>query len=257
MRRRAVAAALVMVVVLTAAGCEAAPGERRVRVFAAASLRSVLTDAADEYARATGVEVVLSFGASSTLRAQIEHGAPADLFLSADRRNAELLAQALGTAAQPRPFAVTPLVIAVPAGDPADIADWRELARGGLRIIGAAEEVPIQAYAGELVRRLGNLPGAPAGFTAAVERNTLSQEDNARAVLARLELAEGDAAIVYAADATRSTGVEILPLPAVARVEARYEALVVGRSAEGERLLAWLTGPDGERVMAWHGYDPP
>ena len=105
-------------------------------------------------------------------------------------------------AGEPIPFAGNRLALVVPAGNPAGITSPFDLARPGVRLVGAGTTVPITKYAAQMVGMLAGLPGAPHDFAAAVEANVVSREDNVRAVLAKVELGEGDAAIVYATDAT-------------------------------------------------------
>ena len=177
-------------------------------VFAAASLTNAMEDLQGLWAAAhAGSELVFSFDASSTLRAQIEEGAPADVFVSADTKNAQALVDHCLAVGPITPFAGNLLIVVVPADDPAAIATPADLARPGVRVVAAGPEVPITAYATEVIAKLAELPGYPADFAAAVAANTVSEEDNVRAVLAKIELGEGDAAIAYLTDAQSSDGV--------------------------------------------------
>jgi molybdate transport system substrate-binding protein len=227
-------------------------------VFAAASLTDTLAKLAERYEEGEpDVHITTSFDSSSALRAQIEQGAPADLFLAADLVNAQALADAgLGTA--PVPFARNRLTLIVPASNPAGLTSAFDLARPGMRVIAAGEAVPVSAYASELVERIGRSPGAPVGFAEGYRANVVSREDNVRAVLTRIELGEGDAAIVYATDAASTDEVIVVPLPAGVEVAATYAGAVISGSrgeAAAARFLDWLSGPDAQAVFREHGFE--
>jgi molybdate transport system substrate-binding protein len=249
------------------AGCAAGTGADasaqgvQLTVFAAASLRDALTEATNAYrARAPEVTISLAFDASSALRTQLEQGAPADLFLSADLENPQRLADAGLTTGQPIPFASNSLAIVVPADQEGSISGPFDLARPGLRVLAAGKQVPISRYADRLLAKLAAGPDAPAGFAQAVEANIVSREDNVRAVLAKIELGEGDAAIVYATDALASDRVRIIALLEWAAVPVSYGAVVMAASpqrAAADELLSWLRGRDGQAMLARFGFDPP
>jgi len=246
-------------------GCEAAPTPSasaavELTVLAAASLRDALEAARTVYEAATpGVRLVLGFEASSTIRVQIEQGAPGDVFLAADTANPERLAAAGLTDGAPIAFASNTLVIVTPSDDPAGIAGPFDLARPGVRVVAAGPEVPISVYASRAIAALAALPDAPASFAEAVEANVVSREDNVRAVAAKIELGEGDAAIVYATDA-RAAGLREVPLPGAAQVTATYAAAQLSGALEpvaARAFLAWLLGPAGRETLAGAGFGPP
>jgi molybdate transport system substrate-binding protein len=240
-------------------GCAPADGGE-VTVFAAASLRDVLERAIPAWtADRLSVRFVVSTDSSAALRAQIEQGAPADLFLSADTANPARLADAGLADGEPVPFAAAALAIVVPGDNPADLRSPADLARDGVRIIAAGPDVPITAYADRLVAALTRVDGYPADFVARYEGNVRSREDNVRAVLAKVELGEGDAAIVYAPDARSSDRLASVPIPAGVRVAAAYAGVVVrdAVAADAARaFLAWLAGPDGAAILADLGFSP-
>ncbi|HEY7590889.1 MAG TPA: molybdate ABC transporter substrate-binding protein [Candidatus Limnocylindrales bacterium] len=263
--RRPVALLAAILLTVSAGGCasmggsSAAPTE--VTVFAAASLRDALGAAASAYREnAPGVTLTLSFDASSALRTQIEQGAPADVFASADMSNPTALADTGLTRGPVVPFAANHLAIVVPAANPASIRDPRDLARDGVRVVGAGEAVPISRYVEACLVKLEDVAGYPAGYAAAVQANVVSREDNVRAALAKVELGEADAAFVYATDAVASDAVDTIAIPAEANVEATYGAVVVGATrhpAEAAALVEWLAGDRGAAVLARFGFEPP
>lgn len=261
------AAAPLLLAAILLAGCAAAPGTDasaqgvHLTVFAAASLRDALTEAASAYqARGPEVAISLAFDASSALRTQLEQGAPADLFLSADLENPQRLAEAGLTTSQPIPFASNSLAIVVPANQEDSIREPFDLARPGLRVLAAGRQVPISRYADRLLAKLAAGPDAPAGFAQAVEANIVSREDNVRAVLAKIELGEGDAAIIYATDALGSDRTRTIAIPDRAAVSVSYSAVVMAGSpqrAAADELLSWLRARHGQAVLARYGFGPP
>ena len=251
---------------LLAAACGAggtAPGGATVeiRIAAAASLRNAVTALTTAYAAShPGTTFVVSTDSSAALRTQVEQGAPIDVFLSADVKNAQALADAGLAAGGPVPFAANAVALVVPASNPAGIATPADLARPGVRVIAAGPEVPITAYADRVVAALGAQPGYPAGYAASVAGNTVSREDNVAAVLAKVELGEGDAGFVYATDAAASGKVTSVPIPETANVRAEYAGVVVAASRHRDAataFLAWVAGTDGQSVLRPFGFLAP
>ena len=230
-------------------------------VYGAASLKGVLEAAKSAYETANpGVNVTISTDSSSTLETQIEQGAPADVFLSADATNPTKLLDAGLAEGAAVTFARNKLTIIVPADNPAGIRTPADLARAGIKIIAAGDEVPITRYATQLVGNLATEAGYPADFAARYTANIASKEDNVKAVVAKIELGEGDAGIVYLTDARASTTVKAIDVPDSANVPATYTGLVVRASANpaaARAFLEWFAGPDGQAILGGFGFLPP
>jgi molybdate transport system substrate-binding protein len=235
-------------------------GPMHLTVFAAASLTDAFEAIAAAWVAAhPGSELILSFDASSALRAQIAEGAPADVFASADERNAQALVDDCLSPGSISPFAHNELVVVVPVGNPAAIETPADLARTGVRVVAALPDVPITRYTTQVVANLAGLDGYPEAFAEAVTANTVSEEENVRAVLTKIELGEGDAALVYATDAHSSSGVEVVPIPDEANELATYAAVTVGASAhpsEAAAFLDLLVGPEAQAILATYGFVP-
>ena len=233
-----------------------------ITVFAAASLTGVLDQVTPAYEAANpGVTVTISTDSSAALRTKIEQGAPADVFLSADTDNvAALVTDGLAADNAVAYFAGNSPTIVVPAGNPAHVTSELDLARDGLRIIAAGDEVPISKYAKRLVEVIAAQTGAPAGFAAAYAANIVSKEDNVKAVVAKIELGEGDAAIVYETDAKASGKVATVPTPSAPEVWAIYAGVVLTASpnaAAAQSYLEWLRGPEARRSLVDAGFFIP
>ena len=230
-------------------------------VYGAASLKGALEAVKAAYKTAApAVSLTVATDASSTLRTQIEQGAPADVFLSADQTDPTTLVEgglADGSAVD---FAGNTLAVIVPVANPAGITSPADLARSGVKIIAAGANVPIAEYATQVVGNLAGTGGYPAGFAAAYDENVVSKEDNVKAVVAKIELGEGDAAIVYLTDAKSSTKVKTIEIPAESNVPATYAGVVIKASpnaAAAHDFLTWLAGPEGQAVLGGFGFVPP
>ena len=148
----------------------------------------------------------------------------------------------------------------VPANNPAGIRTPADLARSGVKIIAAGDEVPITKYASQLVAKLAGQPGYPADFEAAYHANVVSKEDNVKAVVAKVELGEGDAGIVYVTDAKASTKLATVDVPDAANVTATYDGVTVKASPNidaATAFLAWFAGPGGQAILGGFGFLPP
>jgi len=236
------------------------PEAVQLTVFAAASLSDVLAKVKPAYEAAyPGTTLTISTDSSAALETQIEQGAPADVFLSADTTNPKKLVDAGMSAGEAVAFAGNKLTIVAPS-DGTKVSAPQDLAKPGLRIIAAGDAVPITNYATQLVGNLAKLAGYPADFAAAYAANVSSKEDNVKAVIGKIELGEGDAAIVYVTDAAASTKVRTIDVPDAANVPASYAGVVVGASKHQEparTFLGWLTSPDGQALFQQLGFLAP
>jgi molybdate transport system substrate-binding protein len=263
-RRRAAASPIAVLLALAALGAACAPRASalmpapvELTILAAASLREPLRDVSVAYEAATGMRLVVVTDASSALRVQVEQGARADVFLSADTDNAAALASAGLTDGSIVEFTGNRLAVIVPADNPGRLGGPADLARPGVAIVAAGDQVPITRYASELVARLAALPGYPPDFATAYAANVVTREDNVRSVLAKIELGEGDAAIVYATDAATADDVTALAIPHGAGVTATYAGAVLSSAADpgaARAFLAWLAGPAGSAILVEHGF---
>lgn len=237
----------------------AAGGE--LTIYGAASLKGALDKAKAAYEAANpGMTLTISTNSSAALETQIEQGAPADVFLSADQANPRKLFDAGLADGPPVTFAGNKLTVVVPSDNPAGITSPADLAKPGIKIIAAGDTVPITKYANQLVANLAKEAGYPTDFVAAYTANIASKEDNVSALIAKVELGEGDAGIVYVTDAKASNKVKTLDVPDSANVPATYDGVVVKASpnaAAAKAFLDWFVGPDGQAILASFGFLPP
>ena len=242
---------------VTPAPAAAAPAERRtLTVFAAASL----TDAFRELGRALerdqpGLRVRFNFAGSQVLSAQIEQGAEADLFASADERWMSRLAERGLLDGEPRIFACNQLVVVVPRANPARIGNLHDLARRGVKLVLGAPSVPVGAYSREAIRRLSEQPGFPPDFGRRVIANVASEEENVKSVVSKVQLGEADAGFVYRSDvnAAVARSVRMFELPATVNVTASYPIARLKGSrqrAAAAVFLELLESDTGRAILA-------
>jgi molybdate transport system substrate-binding protein len=230
-------------------------------IYGAASLKGVLDKVKAAYETANpGSTLTISTDSSATLETQIEQGAPADVFLSADTTNPKKLVDNGLAARAAVTFAGNKLTIIVPTANPAGIKTAADLAKTGVKVIAAGDAVPITKYATQLVANLAKEAGYPADFAAKYTANIASKEDNVKAIVAKIELGEGDAGIVYVTDAKTSTKVTTVDVPETANVPATYAGVVVKASKNAvaaQAFLTWFAGPDGQAILGTFGFLPP
>jgi molybdate transport system substrate-binding protein len=230
-------------------------------ILAAASLQDALEEIEVAYEAAVpGTDLVIATDSSTALRTQIEEGAPADVFLSADIANPQALREAGLASGDPVSYAGNRVALVVPTDNPGAIESPADLATAGVQIIAAGPEVPITSYVAEVVANLAVLADYPADFADAYAGNVVSEEDNVRGVLTKIELGEGDAGFVYQTDAQSSAAVLDIEIPEDANTHAVYAGCAIADSENldaAEAFLFWLAGSDGQTILAEFGFTAP
>jgi len=231
----------------TVAGCGADP-ERgdTVTVFAAASLTESFTTIGREFEAANrGTRVVFNFAGSSALAAQINQGAPADVFASAAPAN---MATVAGAGA-PVTFARNQLVIAVPRGNPKGVRSLADLARGGVKVALCAEQVPCGAAARKVLDAAG------------VRFTPVTLEQDVKGALSKVRLGEVDAALVYRTDVrAAASDVDGVEFPGSAGAVNDYPIVVLKDApnrAGAEAFVAFVRSERGRAVLTGAGFQPP
>ena len=141
---------LILPLALFMMGCVPAAAESKtLHVFAAASLTDAFTEIGENFEAANpGITISFNFSGSQALRTQIEEGAPADVFASANKTEVDaLIADALIDQDAPQQFLTNQLVVILPPDNPAGLEKLEDLARPGIKLVLAAEEVPVGKYA--------------------------------------------------------------------------------------------------------------
>ena len=195
----------------------------KITVYAAASLTNVFPqiDASATY----------SFAGSNTLAAQIQLGAPADVFASANTALPQQLWQK-GLCTQPVVFTRYTLVLIVSKSNPAGIDSVYDLQKPGVNLDVAAPAVPVGSYTRQILKNMA---------LASVLDSVVSNETDVREVLAKVSLGEADAGFVYSTDARTVPGqVTVLKMPAWAQPKVQYGICVVKSSANVAAAQAFI-----------------
>ena len=250
--RRIPAVAAVGVAVALAAGllpgCASGSGHDRVRVLAAASLTEAFQRIADAFEAAhDDVDVELSFAGTQVLVRQLDRGAPADVFASADVESMDTVVGLGAVAGDPQVFATNALEIVVEPGNPKRIRGLADLARAELVVALAAENVPAGRYARVALRRAG------------VQASVDTLEPSVKAIVAKVGLGEVDAGIVYRTDVTAAAGrVGGVAIPAGQNVRAVLPiAVLEDAGPTARRFVEFVLSAAGRRILRQAGFGPP
>jgi len=246
-------AALLAAMLLGAVACggepegSAYPEPSQLTVFAAASLTDAFTELGSDFTAAhPGVDIVFSFAASSDLVGQIQEGAPANVFASADTINMDKAGDLVNT---PQIFATNVLMIAVAPGNPENIAGLADLGRKDLKVVLAAPEVPVGNYSNEILDRAG------------VTVKPVSLEESVKGVVTKVALGEADAGIVYVTDVSAAKGdIDGVDIPESQNLIAGYPLATVVASESPENAQAFVDlvlSDEGQQVLASYGFLPP
>lgn len=231
-------------------------------VFAAASLTDAFEEIANELtARYPDLSLTFNFAGSQALVTQLEQGAVAEVFASANLRQMEV-AQSKGLIeGEPIIFVQNALVVVVPADNPAGIASPADLARSGIKLVLAQAGVPVGEYARQSLCLMGADPATYGeDFVSKVAANVVSEEDNVRAVLTKVQLGEADAGIVYASDVTPDVASEVqtITIPDAVNVVASYPIASVagGNRALADAFISYVLSPEGQAILQRYGFEP-
>ena len=196
-------------------------------IFAASSLTDVMQALGDafsaQYNAEAPPEINYNFASSSTLAVQLQQGATAGVFASANLIQMQnVVEDDLINTEVVTTFATNELVIIVPEDNPGAVDTAANLSRLGITLVLAAPGVPVREYTDELLRELDRDFGMM--FSERVLRNLVSEEDNVRRVVAKIALGEADVGIVYRTDVTPDVieDIRVIPLPAGVSPQAEY-----------------------------------
>jgi molybdate transport system substrate-binding protein len=225
-----------------------AGGGTTITVLAAASLTGTFTDLADRFeADHPGTQVRLAFDSSASLAQQALEGAPADVLATADTATMDSAADAL--AADPQVFASNTMVLATPKDNPAGIATFADLDRGGVDYVACVDTAPCGRVAAALIADNG-LRTEPA-----------SLEVDVKAVLAKVTSDEADAGFVYRTDAVAAAGdVTSVEIPHAQDEPTTYPIATLQQSEESDlagRFVDLVLSDQGQQVLADAGFGKP
>ena len=233
-------------------GASAPPGpeQRKLTVFAAASLTEVFNQLEPRFEQAhPGVDVVYNFGASSDLAQQIVNGGPADLFAAANTSTMKTVSDAGLVDGGSTVFATNVLEIVTPPGNPAGIRSFADLARPDLKVVVCAPQVPCGSATEKIEQTTG------------VTLSPVSEEPDVKSTLGKVTTGNADAGLVYATD-VRAAGDDVqgIEFPESAQAVNSYPMAVIVEAANADLARAFeelVTGPDGRAALESAGFGSP
>jgi molybdate transport system substrate-binding protein len=262
MRRWPPAAPLTAVLLLGACGGSSAaggPAHVTLTVLAASSLSNVMPRIGTAFSSShSSMTVRFTFAGTDSLAAEVEQGAPADVFAGASSTSADQLSSK-GLIRSPRAFATNSLVVVAPPSNPAHIASPGDLAKPGVKLVVGASTVPIGSYTRTVLMNLDASFGST--YAAKVLANVVSNANNVESVLAAVEIGEADAGLVYVTDAMAAgSKVRVIMLPAEAQAVATYPVAVVTASehaVQADTFVQFVLGPMAQSILGTAGFGPP
>jgi molybdate transport system substrate-binding protein len=234
-----------------------------ITVFAAASLTESYTELGNAFEAAyPGTSVTFNFAGSQQLAQQLGQGAPADVFASANTKQMGVAISAGRIISETQQiFAHNRLVAIVSNDSPIPVTSLEALATPDLKIILAAQEVPVGGYTQTFLDKASEEESLGADYKTAVVANVVSYEQTVKAVLTKVVLGEGDAGIVYSSDITEEAAQHLstIAIPDQLNTIATYPIAIVNDTANRETAQAfidYLLSPDGQAILTKHGFQP-
>jgi molybdate transport system substrate-binding protein len=162
---------------------------------------------------------------------------------------------------EPSIFAKNRLVVIIPRTNPARIQRLQDLARGGVKLVIGADAVPVGRYGRAVLRNLALDPAFGRDFAALTLRNVVSEEENVKSVVGKVQLGEADAGIVYRSDVTAAVArfIHVIEIPESANVIASYPIALVKDARESDTARAFVDlvlSRDGQRILERRGLIP-
>lgn len=224
-------------------------GEESLQVFAAASLTDTFSEIGDRFEDEYGVTVSFNFAGSSDLAAQIEQGAPAAVFASANEISMGRAEDAGAAAEDPHLFVANTLVIATPPQNPADVGGLADLAADEVVTVICAPQVPCGDAAQQVAERAG------------IQLSPASEENAVTDVLGKVRSGEADAGMVYRTDAiSAGDAVETIEFDGAEEVVNNYPIAVMEEAPNAELaddFVEFVLGPEGQEVLRDAGFSAP
>jgi len=256
---------LISLMLMALGGCaQPAQPPKTLTVFAAASLTESFTEIGKQFETENhNVKVAFNFANSQQLRAQLEQGAKADVFASANTKEmtTAIISDSLVVSGTQHTFVTNRLAVIVPKSNPGKITSLADLARPGLKLDFADPSVPVGQYALDMLGKMSKDASFGATFKDKVVANVVSREDNVKSVVAKVRLGEADAGVVFTTDITPDAAKELttLDVPDRFNVIAVYPIAPLKNAVEpklASQFVDWVLSSKGQQVFAKYGFIP-
>ncbi len=261
MIKRLVLLASMAVLVFSSSAVSADEPEELV-VFTAASLTGAFSEIAEMYEDETGIKVVSNFDGSQALRTQIEHGAYADVFASANNKQMNALKDlGLMNNSSVSIFTRNKLSLIIPKDNPAEISNLRDIVKPGVKIVIGTKDVPVGDYALQIIDKLGNDSAYGPEYKEKVLANIISQETNVNYVVTKIALGEADVGFAYVSDVTLelSSRVSQIEITDEYNIIAEYPIGITTESRYASEALDFINlvkSEEGRAVLERYGFSP-
>lgn len=258
------AALLVCFALIFAAGCvgdnpEPAAEPTKITVFAAASLTGAMTEIGKQFeAQNKDIIVEFNFAGSQALKTQIQEGAEADMFISANNAQFNPIDEA-GMIEEKKILLKNKLAIAVPIANPANVNDLGDMAQENIILVIGNKDVPFGQYTRDIINKYQD--DGHAGYVDAFMANVVSEVDAVDKIKPVLVLGEADASLVYKSDISKAdkNDITLIEIPDQYNVIADYPYGILSATKNSEEIKkfeAFLIGPSGTAVLTDYGFDP-
>ena len=260
MNKRVFVALFAALVLSISAGFAQSPDE--LTVFTAASLTGAFGEIGEMYENETGIHVAFNFDGSQALRTQLENGAYADVFASANMKQMNAVRESgLMNNSSVAIFTKNKLALIVPKDNPANIRNLTDLARPGVKIVMGTKDVPVGDYALQIIAKLGNDSAYGPDYETEVMANVISQETSVSYVVTKVALGEADAGFAYVSDVTQDmiSKIDKIVIPDEYNIIAEYPLGMLMESkypAESQAFMDLVMSDEGRAVLEKYGFDP-
>lgn len=256
------AVVIAALVLSTTVGLCAEQQPKELTVFCAASLTGAFGEIGQMYKNETNINVVFNFDGSQVLRTQIENGAYADIFVSANAKQMNLMKnEGFMNNSSITVFTKTKPIIIVPKDNPAKIQNVSDLAKPGIKIVIGTKDVPIGDYTLQILAKLANDSIYGSEFRKKVMANVVSNETNVNYVTSKVALGEADAGIAYKSDITKDMAAKItkIEIPDKSNVIAEYPMGILKQSkypVQSQEFMNLVESDKGMAVLEKYGFEP-
>lgn len=241
---------------------EEAKPARELSVFAAASLTEAFKEIGQQFEeKHPNTTVAYNFGASNQLRFQIEQGAKADVFASANTKEMDALTKSDAVSKESvQIFARNRLVVLYPKENPGKITALEDLAKPGLKLVIAHKAVPVGNYTLQMLDKMSADTKYGETFKEKVLKNVVSEEENVKSVVAKARLGQADAGIAYVSDVgSAAKDVGTLEIPDAFNPIATYPIAPLKKASQPElakEFVDCVLSPVGQDIIQKHGFIP-